>query len=47
MHTYTVEILNYINPELQLKNVEFVIKNKLKSRDFKFVKTLIFKSKKQ
>ena len=39
-HTYTVEILNSFNPELQLKITEFAIKNKLKSllnelRDFK------------
>ena len=27
--TYNVEFLNYFNPELQLKDVEFAIKNKL------------------
>ena len=27
--TYNVEILNYFNPELQLKDAEFAIKNKL------------------
>ena len=29
-HIYKVEILNSSNPELQLKNTESVIKNKLK-----------------
>ena len=28
--TYNVEILNYFNPELQLKDTESAIKNKLK-----------------
>ena len=42
MHTHTVEILNSFNPEMQLKNNEFTIKNKLKIelRNFKFVVTL-------
>ena len=29
-HTYIVKILNSFNPELQLKNTEIAIKNKLK-----------------
>ena len=44
--SYNVEILNYFNPELQLKNTESGIKNKLKDllselRGFKFVTTLV------
>ena len=42
--SYRVEILNSLNPELQLTNNEFGIKNKLKKltelRGFKFVTTL-------
>ena len=30
-HTYNFEILNYFNPELHLKNTEFLIKNKQKN----------------
>ena len=41
-HSYPVEILNFFNPEMQLKNNEFTIKNKLKIelRNFKFAVTL-------
>ena len=43
--TYNVEILNSFNPDLQLKDTESAIKNKLKKllsklRGFKFVTTL-------
>ena len=46
---YDVEILNYFNPELQLKDTESTIKNKLSKlltapRGFKFVRLiLVFK----
>ena len=51
-HTYKVEILNHFNPELQLKNMDSAIKNKLKKlwnelTGFDFVITLVLKSKKQ
>ena len=51
-HTYKVEILNRFNPELQLKNMDSAIKNKLKKlwnelTGFDFVITLVLKSKKQ
>ena len=44
--SYNVEILNSFNPELQLKDTESAIKNKLKElltelRGFKFVTTLV------
>ena len=44
--TYNVEVLNSFNPELQLKDAESAIKNKLKKilfelREFKFMTTLI------
>ena len=44
--TYNVELLNSFNPNLQFKNTEFAIRNKLKDlltelRGFKFVTTLI------
>ena len=44
--TYNAEILNSFNPELYSKNIEFTIKNKLKSlvnelRCFKFVIILV------
>ena len=49
--TYNVEILNSLNPELQLKDIESAIKNKLidllsELRGFKFVTTLVLESKK-
>ena len=49
--TYNVEILNSFNPELQLKDTESAIENKLKKilsglRGFKFVTTLVFIYKK-
>ena len=49
--TYNVEILNFFNPELQLKDTESIIKNKLKKlltelRGFKFVTTLVLVFKK-
>ena len=45
-HTYNVEILIFLNPELQLNKNEFIIKNKLKNllneiRGFKFVITSV------
>ena len=48
---YNVEILNSFNPKLQLEDTEFSIKNKLielfpELRGFKFVTTLVLKSKK-
>ena len=51
MSTYSVQILNYFNPELQLKDTQSAIKNKLlyllsKLRGFKFVKTLALGFKK-
>ena len=49
--TYNVEIFNFLNPELQLKDTESPIKNKLKKllselKGFKFVTTLflVFKT---
>ena len=49
--TYNVEILNFFNPELQLKDTELAIKNKLidllyKLRSFTFVATLVLEFKK-
>ena len=49
--TYNVEILNSLNPELQLKDIECTIKKKLidllpELRGFKFVTTLVLESKK-
>ena len=49
--TYDVEILNSFNPELQLKDTESAIKNKLKKllpdlRGFKVVPTLVLVFKK-
>ena len=48
---YDVEILNFLDPELQFENTESAIENKLKdllseSRDFKFVTTLVIEFKK-
>ena len=48
--TYNVKILNSFNPELQLKDIESAIKNKLigllfKSIGFKFVATLVLEFK--
>ena len=48
---YNVAILNFFNPELQLKNTESTIKNKLKdllteSWGFKFVLILVIGFKK-
>ena len=48
---YKVEIFNSLDPELQFKNTESAIENKLKdllskSRDFKFVTTLVIEFKK-
>ena len=50
-HAYNVAVLKVFNPELQLENTEFAIKNKLKNLlieliGFKFVITLILKLKK-
>ena len=49
--SYNFEILNSLNPELQLKNTESSIRNKLieflsELKDFKFVATLAFGFKK-
>ena len=49
---YNVKILNSFNPELQLKDTESAIKNKLKNiltelKGFKFVTTLALKFKKK
>ena len=49
--TYNVEILNYFNPELQLKDAEYAIKSKLielliQSKGFKFVTALVLVFKK-
>ena len=51
MSTYNVEILNSFNPEIQLKDTESAIKNKLinllpELRGFKFVTKLILEFKK-
>ena len=48
--TYNVKILNFFNPELQLKETESSIKSKLidllsELRGFKFLTTLILKYK--
>ena len=52
MSTNNVEILNFFNPELQFRDTEFAIKNKLldslsKMRGFKFEIKLVLKSKKK
>ena len=49
--SYNVEILNFFDPELQLKDTEFAIKIKLKKilselKGFKFVTTLVLVFKK-
>ena len=49
--SYNVEILYSLDPELQFKNTEYAIENKLKDllselRDFKFVTTLVIEFKK-
>ena len=49
--SYNVKILNSFNSELQLKDVEFSIKNKLidlltELKDFTFVTTLVLEFKK-
>ena len=49
--SYNVEFLNSFNPELQLKDTRFAIKNKLKQlltelRGFKFMATLVLMLKK-
>ena len=48
---YNAKILNYFNPELQLRDTESAIRNKLKDlvkefKGFKFVKTLVLELKK-
>ena len=50
-NTYNVQLLYFINHELQLKDTESAIKNKLinllpKLRGFKFVTTLVLEFKK-
>ena len=49
--TYSIKILNSFNPELQLKDTESAIRNKLidlltKLRGFKFIVTLVLEFKK-
>ena len=49
-HAYYVEILNFLNPELEIKNTESAIKNKQKKlltelRGFKYFVTLVLKFK--
>ena len=49
--SYNVEILNYFNPELKVKDVESEIKNKLRKlftelKEFKFVTALVLVLKK-
>ena len=49
--TYNVEILNFFNPELQVKDTESAIKSKLiellnQLKGFKFVTTLVLVFKK-
>ena len=49
--TFNAEIVNSFNPELRLKDTEFVIKNKLKKllhklKGFKFVTTIVLVFKK-
>ena len=51
MSTYSVKILNFFNPELQLKDSESAIKNKLidlmsQLKVFKFVTALVIEFKK-
>ena len=46
-YIYKVEVLNYLNPELQLKITEFVIRSKMKEllaelKGFTFEITLFF-----
>ena len=50
MNAYNGEILDFLNPELQLKDTEFAIKNKLiillsELRRFKSVGTLVLEFK--
>ena len=50
-YIYKVEVLNYLNPELQLKITEFLIRNKMKElltelKGFTFEITLFFLFKK-
>ena len=49
--TYNVETLNYFNPEIQFKDIESVIKSKIRQllpqlKSFKFVTTLVLVFKK-
>ena len=49
--SYNVEILNYFNPDLQLKDTESAIKNKLTDlltglKGFKFMTTIVLEFKK-
>ena len=49
--TYSVEILNSLNPELPLKDSEYAMRNKLidlltESKGFKFMTSLVLKFKK-
>ena len=51
-HSDNIKILNSFHQKLQLKNIEFAIKNQLKKslnefRGFKFAITLVLKLKKQ
>ena len=49
--TYNVETLNYFNPEIQFKDIESVVKSKIRQllpqlKSFKFVTTLVLVFKK-
>ena len=50
--TYNAKILNSFNPELQLKDIESAIRNKLKDllnklKEFRFMATLVLEYKKK
>ena len=50
--TYNAKILNSFNPELQLKDIESAIRNKLKDllnklKEFRFMATLVLEFKKK
>ena len=52
MSTYNLEMLNSFNLEVQFKDTEFVIRNKLTDlltelKEFEFVTTLVLQSEKQ
>ena len=52
MSTYNLEMLNSFNLEVQFKDTEFVVRNKLTDlltelKEFEFVTTLVLQSEKQ